>query len=1652
MEATTITPDTPAPEQVQLEGGTYEILRNRLQQQGADLRGLLEQLNQERKAVFGAIDTALITTARITTENNCVAWDMVSIGSSLLFGYNVYVGLKSEVELSDVFALYTYQDHGFQQQSLDMLQQPAFLEDFHKLYKYYKNTQFVKFAAIGNYLYLVFRVGKGANDIKTFKWLLQGDTLTYVDNRSDHEYVFPNQHDFTWKRPAREAHRKGKYPHVSIEDKVFVETMHGDLTIKVEDNTDSGQGIYAEAVEDKDQTLDDSEIYYAILGNLILLRIRPYRETAYRYLVYNAKLQEVRRIDALEHSCVLLPDGQGIIYAYGYYLQTGAFKQFDNDLSDMLFEKRIASPNGEDFLYVFFNKTQGIYLLLSYNLITQQIKTPVVCHGYALYENGELCYFKADEEAQKHHAIQIWQTPFIGPNFVIPVSQESYLYKIGNKDLVRAMAEANEVLALLQKGDTYANLYLDLIRKTTAVLDAYHWLGSGEAFNLAAPLAAIRQTASSAVAEYEKVLSIKKNTREQVSQVLALADGLLQTRKNRKPETIIAYVDLVAQLRTLRGNLISLKELRYADLDTIDRYENQLQEETAATAQGAVDFLLQPGALAPYEKKVKDITAALATITRVVEADATEKEIAAVAAELEMLIEVLSTLRIEDATQTTRIIDAISGVYASFNQTRASLRRKRQELQGQEGKAEFNAQIKLISQGVLNYLEVSDTPQKCEEYLAKLMVQLEELEGRFPDFEDFLDQLSLKREEIYSAFEAKKLQLQEARQKRAIGLQQAADRMLKAVQNRVAKLSSPAEINGYFAADLMIEKVRSTVEELVNMGDPVKADTIQSRLKTLKEDALRQLKDKEELFVGGAGTLRFGPHLFTVNTQPLELSVVPREGSMYFHLTGTGFFEAIEDEQFLAYHPVWEQALLSENQQVYRAEYLAFTILQEAANPPAPSEVDLQPLALAELSKLTPAELAGYVSKVMAQRFNEGYLKGVHDHDAALILGALLRLTNTAGLLRFSPADRAAASLYWSVFAPEDKKETLSHQLRGIGAILQVFPETHEFDQVKADLQAEIRDFRQQTGLCREADPVQAAEYLFLELTRGVSFVIDGQAAQLYEGFRHFLTEKKALEAYEHSVQALDDRAVPRFELIGHWLKAYLVHSGQQARLEFVDEVAALLLTGAYQPHLVVHTQLQEDLGAMQGSHQVVHNQVYQLHYHQFMRRLHAYSATTVQQFKAFLELKKQRLRLFEEDLRLNEFKPRVLSSFVRNKLIDQVYLPLIGANLAKQIGTAGEGKRTDLMGLLLLLSPPGYGKTTLMEYIANRLGIIFLKINGPAIGHQVTALDPEEAPNAAAREELLKLNLAFEMGDNVMIYLDDIQHCNPELLQKFISLCDAQRKIEGVYKGKSKTYDFRGKKVCVVMAGNPYTETGEKFRLPDMLANRADIYNLGDIIGDTEEAFKLSYIENALTSNPVLARLAAKSQKDIYPLVTLAQTGSSEGLSWEASHSPEELQEYVSVLKKLLRIQDVILKVNQEYIRSAAQSEDYRTEPDFKLQGSYRNMNKLAEKILPIMNEEELQTLILSHYEAESQTLTSGAEANMLRFKELLGLLTETEARRWEDIKAILVRNNKLRSFGGGNQAGQVLTQMENISEGLAGIREVLGQFKPASLQEEQL
>jgi MoxR-like ATPase/flagellin-specific chaperone FliS len=1293
-----------------------------------------------------------------------------------------------------------------------------------------------------------------------------------------------------------------------------------------------------------------------------------------------------------------------------------------NPEANNLFEQHILSPNGEDHLYVFHAPVQGSYILLSYNVIEQNVSTPILCNGYTIFPDGELCYFRSEETKTQHHLIQIWQTPYLRGKLIPSSHTDSPLYKITNKDIVRAMAESQEVINLLGKDETYADLYYDLTKRSTQIIDSYHWISDEYAFALSEPLKEIQNSASAAIDEFEKVQNIKSATKDAIKAVQGKVGDLFREIGSTSYNRVDQFVVHLASLRTARGEIISLRDLRYTDEGLIEELENEAAAINERLSTECVGFLLKDDALKPYLERVAEAQSEIEGVETARQGKNLEETIDAIGKELELLIEIVSNLKIDDATQTTRIIDNITSIFATLNQAKAAIKRRLRDLTGAEAVAEFAAQVKLLDQGLINYLDISDTLPKCDEYYTKMMVQLEELESKFAEFDEFILKITDKREEINNAFETRRLSIVESINKRTAALQSAAERILSGVQNRANSFKKVSEINGFFASDLMIEKVRDIINNLNELGDTNKAGDIQTKLKTIKEDAIRQLRDKQDLYDGDS--IKFGRHAFAVNKQKLDLTMVPRNDGMYYHLTGTGFFEEVTNSEFLKTKNVWSQALISENEETYRAEYLAYIAFQELLN---------------NNKDLTSEEMLPFIQEFSANRYHEGYSKGIHDEDAAKILEGIWYMYKHIDLLSYQSEARALATLYWEKFINEENKTTLNKQLKSAGVILQIFPTTREFDFLLQSIEDSIQRFVEHTPLFEEHLVKTAANYLFKELSRHDYFIVSGEAHQLKKDFLAFLKEKTALEPFNTAKESLQEQLVEQYELVKKWVRAYVEQSENPIHPNFVDEVVTLLVVDKFEEKQVINVKTQSALSGMHGSHKAVEQGgVYTLDYNAFMRKMETYTRTTVPYFEQFTQMKKDLVDDFRKELRLSEFKPRILSSFVRNKLIDKLYLPIFGDNLAKQIGTVGDNTRTDRMGMLLLISPPGYGKTTLMEYVADRLGLIFMKINGPAIGHHVISTDPSEATNAAAAKELEKLNLSFEMGDNIMIYLDDIQHCNPEFLQKFISLTDGQRKIEGTYKGQTKTYDLRGKRVCIVMAGNPYTESGDKFQVPDMLANRSDIYNLGDIIGDTKDVFELSYIENSLTANPILQKLAAKSLKDVYGIIKIAETGSREGVEFEGNHTPQEVNEYVNVIKKMLPVRDAILKVNLEYIRSAAMEDAFRTEPSFKLQGSYRNMNKLAEKIVPIMNEDELMTMLLAHYEGESQTLTTGAESNMLKFKEMIGALTEEDAARWDEIKNSF-RKDRMLQGSKDNPMVQMVAQFSEFSDHLKGIQDTI-------------
>lgn len=1632
---------TPAPK---LEAGAYEVIRQRLDKHGAELQRRLDLLNADRKTEFGGIDTTLLATTRLTTENNCVPRDMAGIGPRrFIFGYNVHLGLRSSMRVEDVFAVYDYEnsDHSFHPNKDDLLGDATFAEDFSYLYRYYKNASFLKFHRIGPHLYLGMQVGRDATEIKAFKWLVDDEagTIKYLGNRFDHEFVFPTHQEFEWKRAHRDMYRHGSHPHISIEDRVFVETIGGDLTVKVENNTDIGRGIYSEPVDNRDQTLDDAEVHYAIVGNLILLKVLPYQEKTWRYLVFNERTREAHRIDSIAESCVLLPDDHGLLFPHGYVLQTGEVKRFDTGLPPMRFERRIAAANGEDTLFVFTHVETGTYLLLSYNLIAQSVATPLICHGYSLFPSGELILFQSDDEPRKHHVVQSWRTPFVAEDGRPHTSTQTFLSKIGNAEIVRCMAECRAILTLLAKDDSFSGLYVELARSAGDVTDSYFWVDRDEAHRLKETLIEIKGAAEAALGEFEKVRRLRKAANDQTETLQAQVTKHLNTASHTDPSDILGYVHLLSTLRELRGQIIALRDVRYVDVEETTRMDAAVAEGTDKLSEKCVAFLLRPEALDPYRQQINEQQTRVPALAKVTEAQEVEEALAKSSTELEMLTSIVSGLKIRDATETTRIIESISALFAQLNQVRSVLRNRRNELAQSEGAAQFQAQLSLLSQSVLNYLEVCSTPAKCDESLTRVMVQIEELEGRFSDFDEYAATLTTKREEVQTAFEARRQSLVDALNRRCQSLGQSADRILSSVRNRLSTFAKHEEVHSWLAGDAMVAKLRDLIADLRNLGDSVRADDLQTKLKTLQQDSLKQIRDKADLFVEGGDLIQLGRHRFSVNRQPLELTILPREGGLAYHLTGTRYFEAVTHPELDALRQVWEQPVVAENDTVYRAEYLAWKFVQS-----------LSPTEAVEYLALTPENKLERLRAIMHQRYHEGYTKGVHDHDAALLVTPLLEMQQQLGLLRHSPLARGFALLFWHGWLNDADKQALAVRMQAKGRMRELLGSASL--EPEDTLIQRVTEFMEQGRLFRLASSDQSSVTLHRAIAAclaeelqhlsakhpALPFTRSAAAVELLRTFRKELTAKRAARDFEEGLNALAAQPVLAFEIALEWLRT--LHANADPGI-LVETATLLVLNDQPPAALPAAPASRIKITGLTGTHPRMDQTTLELDYHEFTDRLRRYEQTVVPAFEQFQKLKHELANTRRVELRLDQFKAGVLSSFVRNRLLDQVYLPMIGANLAKQIGAAGVDARTDRMGLLLLISPPGYGKTTLMEYVANRLGITLVKINGPALGHAVTSLDPAEAPNASAREEVERLNLAFEMGDNVMIYVDDIQHTNPEFLQKFISLCDGTRKIEGVFRGEAKTYDLRGRKVAVVMAGNPYTEVGGKFQVPDMLANRADTYNLGDILSGHDAAFKDSYIENALTSNPVLSRLAARSHADALSVLKIALTGEREGIEFEGNQGAEEINDCVRVMEKLLAVREVILRVNQEYIRSAAMEDAYRTEPPFKLQGSYRNMNKIADKILPLMTDAEVQAIIEDHYRGESQTLSKTAEANLLKWREINNLLTKSEALRWDEIRRTFKRNLLTGGTGDNDPINRITGHMNAFSVGLEKIEQAVRQ-----------
>lgn len=1533
---------SPTPEPNATAGASsYDLLVGRLRETGAALRAEASALNDERAEVFAARPMTLAEAERFRTETPSIPADLVVAGGRVLLAHDpVVTGPRTVTDLFSVFRLAPVAANDWDVLPVPQgddgwfLDDPSFTRDLSELLIYYADSRVAALQVVEDILLMVFAIGEQVTDTRVLRWRIAGDELQYLDAYG--EVPADQSDDVEWQAVARDAITSGRDPVLDLQGLVQLALVDGHLVARVPDPVTGPRQVLRESVLEPGQDLAELKVRVARVGEQLAIRLTPYRETTERLYVFNRVTGTLTRDDGLAGGIRTLPGAQGIVFPGGYHLANGEAHTFaDAAVGTWTFHHRLVAPNGEDVLFAYHDRGTGRYLLCGYNQVTKTMANPVPCDGYGRYADGTMLVLREADEGSRVHAVGIYTSPFCDPDvYEPPVASGSFFGRIGNPELVAVLGECFALARDVERSGFNEAGYEAITVRTRSLLDTYAWFADPEATAIAEQLRRLGKTAGQIIDEFAAVTAARKTAHDSVQ---AAASDVTEFRADATIDLgdTVAFIERLTQGRVLLGRLGALAEVPYVDAEAVAALTAEATEVHEQLAVRTLEFLHGPEALRPL---ADEIAAAEADGTRAGTTDLARQageRITAAGDRVVVLTEVVGDLEGADAPTKTTVLAALADLLARRNAAGAAVAGRVESLRTAEAGAEFTAAMAVLTQRAATATASAADPAAVDASLAALESECESLDARFGDVAEFATALADKRDEIYSALTTRRETLAAERASRVDRIVVTARRALAAVADRAAKAADLDAFETFFATDSLVAKVTRAAKDLRDLGEAGRADELVVALADARATSRRVVVDRADLF-GDDGSVRIGGHRFGVNTTPFDLHLaVEADGDgLELRLTGTDLVDPVPDELVAAIGPAASQVFPSETPTLPRAVFLAFE-LQAAGKAPADARAEAQ------------------------GRLEDGFELGIHDADAARLLEATAAVWRSPGL--WIDGGTRAVAAGWLLGHGGAERRDLDRRLQAVRNLGR--------GRARRRLLDELAPAVVEWGAAQGVDGIDGAEAVGYLVDFGDRLAVCAAADALASTVREWAggagidLEHATLAdvaAYVADTVASADGGVAVAD--ARLLEAALA---VRHRTELGAPVAADLrvrIDGLLSTHPLITA------GTIEGDVDVAHT-VY--------RR---YQAEGLPRFRAAADARRQLLKQRRGDLGVAGLKASPIGSFVRNALIDDVYLPLIGANLAKQLGREGAAQ-----GALLLISPPGYGKTTLVEYVAGLLGFALVKINGPALGPSVTSLDPAAAPDAASAAELVRLNQAFAMGNNVICYLDDVQHTSQELLSRFIPLCDATRRIEGVWHGAPRTYELSGRRFAMVLAGNPYTGSGERFELPDMLVNRSDVHNLGDVVAGRADLFARSYLEVAAGSNPTLAPVVLGDRADLDVFLRAVGGEPVESKALSRPYPAADVRAITAVLGHLVRVRDRLLVVNDAYIRSATLDDGLRGEPPFLLQGSYRNMAKVASRIVPVMTAEEVEAVLDDHYRTEAQTLATDAAWNLARLAELV-------------------------------------------------------------------
>src|SRR5690606_20582550 len=201
-----------------------------------------------------------------------------------------------------------------------------------------------------------------------------------------------------------------------------------------------------------------------------------------------------------------------------------------------------------------------------------------------------------------------WQTPFTSLEHADAAPKEGgYLAKIGNAELVRGISDAYTVRRLALPQHPSRQGFEDLVAAATRTLDAFYWLGHAEVGDLAVTLHAIRQTAELVIDEFEKVEAIRARAAEALKEARETQDELVRSLRPAEWRDVDAFMSALTRLRSQRGHLITLRDLRYMDLPALAALEEEAESAFDRVSKACVELLAGDRALSPLATKIGEL-------------------------------------------------------------------------------------------------------------------------------------------------------------------------------------------------------------------------------------------------------------------------------------------------------------------------------------------------------------------------------------------------------------------------------------------------------------------------------------------------------------------------------------------------------------------------------------------------------------------------------------------------------------------------------------------------------------------------------------------------------------------------------------------------------------------------------------------------------------------------------------------------------------------------------------------------------------------------------------------------------------------------------------------------------------------------------------